>query len=59
MDDDSVKIIDFGMAHLIDAQKSMTGLKGTPLYMAPEQLEMKQITPATDSSHWEWWRSKF
>lgn len=48
MDDDSVKIIDFGMVHLADAMKSVTGIKGTLQYMAPEQLELKEITPATD-----------
>jgi serine/threonine-protein kinase len=46
--DDSVKIIDFGMAHLAD-HRSATGLKGTLLYMAPEQLEFKkQPTPFSD-----------
>lgn len=47
LDDDAVKIIDFGVAHLMDSQ-SMTGLKGTLQYMAPEQLEMKPATPASD-----------
>src|SRR5437868_2687316 len=48
MNDDSVKIIDFGMVHLADARKSITGIKGTLQYMAPEQLEMKDVTHATD-----------
>ena len=48
MNDDSVKIIDFGMVHLADAAKSATGIKGTLQYMAPEQLDMKEVTPATD-----------
>jgi serine/threonine protein kinase len=47
MVDDSVKIIDFGIAHLADTQ-SVTGLKGTLAYMAPEQLLMKPPTPASD-----------
>lgn len=46
--DDSVKIIDFGMAHLANHQ-SATGMKGTIPYMAPEQLQMKQQpTPQSD-----------
>jgi serine/threonine-protein kinase len=47
MDDDSVKIIDFGMAHVADS-RSRTGLKGTLLYMAPEQVEMKPPSPLSD-----------
>src|SRR5580658_5794068 len=45
--DDSVKIIDFGMAHLTNL-RSATGLKGTVLYMAPEQLQLGQPTPLSD-----------
>jgi serine/threonine-protein kinase len=48
LSDDSVMIIDFGMVHLNDAAKSVTGIKGTLHYMAPEQLEMKEVTAATD-----------
>lgn len=48
MNDDSVKIIDFGMVHLVDLRKSITGIKGTLQYMAPEQLDMKDVTAATD-----------
>jgi serine/threonine-protein kinase len=47
LEDDSVKIIDFGMAHAADVH-SRTGLKGTLLYMAPEQVEMKPATPLSD-----------
>src|ERR1043166_4186406 len=35
MEDDSVKIIDFGIAHALDAH-STVGQKGTLLYMSPE-----------------------
>jgi len=48
MDDDTVKIIDFGVVQLADAQSGVTSLKGTPLYMAPEQLEMKPATALSD-----------
>lgn len=47
MDDDTVKIIDFGVAHLADT-RSVTGIKGTLQYMSPEQLEMKPTTPLSD-----------
>jgi len=47
MDDDSVKIIDFGVAHMAESGLSI-GVKGTLLYMAPEQLQMKPATPASD-----------
>lgn len=47
MDDDTVKIIDFGIVHLADT-KSRTGLKGTLQYMAPEQLDMKPANSRSD-----------
>ena len=47
LSDDSVKIIDFGMAHLVN-HRSATGLKGTLLYMAPEQVQLKQATELSD-----------
>jgi serine/threonine-protein kinase len=47
MQDDSVKIIDFGVAHLVTTG-AKTSLKGTLTYMAPEQLEMKAPSPLTD-----------
>jgi serine/threonine-protein kinase len=47
MDDDTVKIIDFGVVHLADT-RSVTGIKGTLQYMAPEQLEMKPATALSD-----------
>ncbi len=39
LDDDTAKIIDFGVAHLAGSH-STTGLKGTLQYMAPEQLDL-------------------
>jgi len=47
MDDDTVKIIDFGVVHLADAE-SWTSVKGTLSYMAPEQLELKPTTLRSD-----------
>lgn len=46
LEDDSVKVIDFGVAHLVSAET--IGVKGTLYYMAPEQFEGKPITAVTD-----------
>ena len=47
MEDDTAKIIDFGVAHLAGAH-SVTGQKGTWQYMSPEQIEMKPPSPVSD-----------
>ena len=47
MDDDTVKIIDFGVVHLADA-RTITGLKGTPHYMSPEQVDGKPANALSD-----------
>lgn len=47
MDDDSVKIIDFGIAR-VSSTSSKTGIKGTLFYLAPEFLEMKPPTALSD-----------
>lgn len=44
---DSVKIIDFGVACMIDRQTTI-GLKGTLYYMAPELLELKPPSRLSD-----------
>ena len=38
MEDDTAKIIDFGLVHAV-GNKSTTGLKGTWQYMSPEQID--------------------
>ena len=47
IDEYSVKLIDFGVAHLLGTTSS-TGIKGTLEYMAPEQLRMKLLSRRTD-----------
>ena len=47
MDDDSVKIIDFGIARSATTG-SKTSLKGTLFYLAPEFLELKPPSPLSD-----------
>lgn len=46
MDDDQVKIIDFGQSCRIDTVKDR--IQGTPDYIAPEQVLRRAITPQTD-----------
>ncbi len=49
MDDYSVKIIDFGVAHVIDSRSRSSGFqKGTLLYMAPEQVQFKPVSVQSD-----------
>src|SRR6266853_6486010 len=47
MDDDTVKIIDFGVVHLAGTE-SIAGIKGTLQYMAPEQIEVKPTSAVSD-----------
>ena len=47
MEDDSVKIIDFGVAHMADAHTTRAQ-KGTLLYMSPEQIQLKPLSAASD-----------
>lgn len=47
MDDDSVKIIDFGIARIASTE-SKTSVKGTLFYLAPEFLDSKPPTPLSD-----------
>ena len=45
----NLKITDFGIAKLIDANRTRTGVVlGTPAFMSPEQLEGKNVNGHTD-----------
>ena len=49
MADDSVKIIDFGVAHTADTNSRSAGFeKGTLVYMSPEQLQHKPVSVQSD-----------
>ncbi len=47
---DSVKVLDFGMAHLVDDghDDSSTSILGTAQYMAPEQILVEPVDARTD-----------
>ena len=47
-----VKIIDFGVAHMADSD-AQSAPKGTLLYMAPEQIQLKPATALSDILRWE------
>jgi predicted Ser/Thr protein kinase len=49
-----IRVIDFGIAREVAGGSSLThgGAIGTPLYMAPEQIEGRQVTTAVDLFAW-------
>jgi len=48
-EDGNVKIVDFGIAKVRDEIDTFSsGLFGSPLYMAPEQIEEQEVGPSTD-----------
>ena len=44
----TVKLLDFGIAHIMGSARGDALAVGTPLWMAPEQVTRGEITPATD-----------
>ncbi|KAA8499616.1 putative myosin light chain kinase [Porphyridium purpureum] len=46
--DTDIKVTDFGLAGLIDGVRMMHSFVGTPLYMAPELLELKPYDESVD-----------
>ncbi|MBB6170118.1 serine/threonine protein kinase [Nocardiopsis mwathae] len=50
---DGPRVIDFGIARVVDGTATMTNsIVGTPSYMAPEQIEGKNITDRVDIFAW-------
>jgi len=49
---DGPRVIDFGVAKALDQVTTTAGVKGTPLYMSPEQINGEPITPASDMFSW-------
>ncbi|TNF28955.1 MAG: serine/threonine protein kinase, partial [Deltaproteobacteria bacterium] len=47
-DDSFVRILDFGLAKFVAGRDETSVTVGTPIYMAPEQLERRSIGPWTD-----------
>jgi serine/threonine-protein kinase len=45
---ETVKLLDFGIAHIMGSDAGDSLALGTPLWMAPEQVTRGEITPATD-----------
>jgi serine/threonine protein kinase len=49
---DGPRVVDFGIARLIDAETMTSGVIGTPSYISPEQLSGARPTSAVDIFAW-------
>ncbi|MET9343293.1 serine/threonine-protein kinase [Nonomuraea sp. NPDC003804] len=49
---DGPRVIDFGIARLVDVTATREGASGTPPYMAPEQFRGLPVGPASDVFAW-------
>ncbi|MGW9349700.1 serine/threonine-protein kinase [Nocardiopsis flavescens] len=49
---DGPRVIDFGIARVVDATRQTTTVAGTPAYMSPEQIRGRPCGPAADVFSW-------